>query len=645
VCGIAGIVGLGRTLDEQDCATGRRMTDLLDHRGPDSKGWLADEHCFLGNTRLSVIDLSDQASLPMKTDDDRVWLAYNGEITNFRNLERRHSLRERCRFHSTSDTEVLLHLYSEMGGGCLNELSGMFAFCAYDRGRGEVLLARDFFGTRPLFWMVLDGKLYFASEIKSFMAVPGFTPALHEEAVFHYFSLAYVPGTMTPFRGVHELDGAEMIRIDPSSPPGEVRPERYYDLRFRPDPRMTLEEAEEGFYGALLDAVDRNLISDVPVGLTLSGGLDSSSVLGLSKVLGRSTEIHTFSLRINERSFDESYYQRAMASYAGSVHHEITVDQSDIPGAVMSHVAYMDEPIGDGSAIPFMLLAREAKRHVKVLLSGEGGDEVSNAYETHMANHVGRMYRRFVPPPVRGAARWLAHRLPVSYRKLSFDFLARRFTDGAEMSPPVAHMYYRHVLGREEKLTLMPGSGAFTPTGEIFRRFYESLDYPSELDRLAHMDMVYFFIGDLMMKNDRMLNASSVEARFPFMDREAVEFFVTIPASFKIRRFTRRYIEKRAMKRVLPGEVYRRQNFGIELPYSYWFRQELRPMAEKWFTRERAGRTGILDPAVVERLWDEHLSGRRDNGRILWCILTLLIWFEIFVFDGNFRDYLFQPGP
>jgi asparagine synthase (glutamine-hydrolysing) len=224
VCGIAGIVGLGRTLDEQDCATGRRMTDLLDHRGPDSKGWLADEHCFLGNTRLSVIDLSDQASLPMKTDDDRVWLAYNGEITNFRNLERRHSLRERCRFHSTSDTEVLLHLYSEMGGGCLNELSGMFAFCAYDRGRGEVLLARDFFGTRPLFWMVLDGKLYFASEIKSFMAVPGFTPALHEEAVFHYFSLAYVPGTMTPFRGVHELDGAEMIRIDPSSPPGEVRP-------------------------------------------------------------------------------------------------------------------------------------------------------------------------------------------------------------------------------------------------------------------------------------------------------------------------------------------------------------------------------------------------------------------------------------
>jgi asparagine synthase (glutamine-hydrolysing) len=645
MCGIAGIIGLGVELTEEDTATGRRMTDLLEHRGPDSKGWLSDSRCFLGNTRLSVIDLSTHASLPMRTDDDSIWLAYNGEITNFRNLEKKHDLRERYAFHSTSDTEVLLNLYRQMGTDCLNELSGMFAFCAYNREKGELLLARDFFGTRPLFWMVLDSRLYFASEIKSFMTIPGFTPRIRREAVFHYFSLAYIPGTMTPFQGVHEMDGAEMIRLDLNNLPSRISPEQYYQLRFRPDEKMSLADAEEGFYGALLDAVERNLISDVPVGLTLSGGLDSSSVLGLSKVLGRSTDIHTFSLRINEKSFDESHYQRCMAEYAGSVHHEITVNPQDIPLSVMTHIAYMDEPIGDGSAIPFMLLAREARHHVKVLLSGEGGDEISNAYETHMANHVGRIYRRFVPSPIRDFNRLLAHKLPLSYRKLSFDFLARRFTTGAEMSPPGAHMYYRHVLELEQKKELMPGSTEFTPTGEIFRHFYDSLDYPSELDRLAHMDMVFFFIGDLMMKNDRMLNASSVEARFPFMDREAVEFFVTIPSKFKIRNLTRRYVEKRAMKRVLPREIHRRQNFGIELPYSYWFRQELRAVGEEWFTRDRTGRTDVLDPSCVEKLWKDHLAGVRDNGRILWCILNFMIWFELFVLNGDFRDFLFQPDP
>jgi len=640
MCGIAGIVSLGRPLAEEDVRTGRRMTEMLRHRGPDDSGELFDGRCYLGNTRLSIIDLSDNAHLPMRNDSDSVWLAYNGEITNFRLLEDRFGLRRRHRFHSGSDTETLLHMYEEMGADCLQHLSGMFAFTLYDRVRGKVLIVRDFFGTRPLFWMVRSDRLYFASELKSFMTVPSFSPEIDREAIFHYFSLAYVPGTMTPFRDVHEMDGACLIELDLNRPDLPPAPREYYRLRFSPDSAMTIEEAEEGFYEAILGAVDRNLISDAPVGLTLSGGLDSSSILGLSRRLGKSSELHTFSLRINEPSFDESYYQRVMAEYAGSIHHEITVNPSDVHENVIRYMAYMDEPIGDGSAIPFFLLAREAKGFVKVLLSGEGGDEISNAYETHMASHVSQLYRKWVPSFARRGLRWAARQLPVSMDKLSFDFLARRFTTGAELEPPEAHMYYRHVLTQEEKHLLIPGSTLFQPTTRHFADLYDSLDYPDVLDRLAHVDMKNFFIGDLMMKNDRMMMANSVEARFPFMDRLAVEFFTTIPSSFKIRGLTRRYIEKRAMKRVLPPEVHGRQNFGIELPYSHWLTHELRDLGGAYFDRATIDRTGMLDYGAVRTMWEDHVSGRRDNGRTLWCLLNFLIWFELFVDQRNFADYL-----
>lgn len=640
MCGIAGIVSLGAPLEDSEVAEGKRMTSILRHRGPDSEGLFHDDSCLLGNTRLSIIDLTDHANLPMKNDDGSVWLAYNGEITNFRLLASEFSLGAKYSFHSTSDTEVLLHMYEEMGIDCLRHLSGMFAFCLYDRRRKKVYIVRDFYGTRPLFWMVRGDRFYFSSELKSFMELADFSPELNREAIFHYFSLAYIPGTMTPFKDVHELDGSHLIEIDLASPESVPELRAYYEIDFRPDSGMTLEEADEGFYEAILGAVERNLISDAPVGTTLSGGLDSSSVLGLARVLGKGNELHSFSLRINERSFDESEYQRVMAKYAGSIHHEIVVNPSDIRDSIPAYMAYMDEPLGDGSAIPFFLLAREARKHVKVLLSGEGGDEISNAYETHMANHVARMYRKWIPSPLRRVNRFLAGKLPVSYNKLSFDFLARRFTTGAEKSPPEAHLYYRHVLDSAEKLMLMPGSGAFTNSEAFFTDLFESLDFGDDLDRLALLDMKFFFIGDLMMKNDRMLMANSVEARFPFMDRLAVEFFTTIPSKYKIRGFTRRYIEKRAMKRVLPRKIHRRQNFGIELPYSLWFGGELSSMAKEYFNPEKVGRSGILNPDFVMQLWTDHISGFRDNGRILWCILSFLIWFELFIYEGDFRKHL-----
>ncbi len=639
MCGIAGVISLGRPLQQSDYEAGRAMTGLLHHRGPDSRGELFDERCYLGNSRLSIIDLSSNGDLPMKSDDDAVWLCYNGEVTNFREIEASTRLRDRFRFHSTSDSETILHLYEEKGTAFLGDLSGMFAFCVYDRRAGRVLIVRDFFGTRPLFTMRLGDRFYFASEIKAFFGIPGFRPRASREAVFHYFSLAYVPGTLTAFDGISEVDGGHLVEIDLEAANPSPRVSEYYRIRFDTDDDMTMEEADEGFFEAIRGAVERNLISDAPVGVTLSGGLDSSSVLGLARHLGRSSELHSFSLRINEKSFDESCYQRLMASYSGSIHHEIMVNPGDVEQNIHRHIAFMDEPIGDGSAIPFFLLAREARKFVKVLLSGEGGDEISNAYETHMACRMAGLYRRMVPRPIRMLNLMLASHLPVSYRKLSFDFLAKRFTRGAEMSVPDAHLHWRHVLEESQKRALMPGS-SFRPTESFFEEMYDNAGFDDDLDRIALIDLKYFFIGDLMLKNDRMVMAHSVEARFPFVDRKAFEFFARIPPRYKIRGFTRRYIEKRSMARVLPPRIRRRQNFGIELPYSYWFEGELRHIAETYFTRERVESTGFLSWPEVEAMWKQHLSRRRDNGRALWCLLTLLIWHDLFIESDGFRSYL-----
>lgn len=639
MCGIAGIISLGRPLDAADVAAGRAMTALLRHRGPDSTGEYADGLCYLGNTRLSIIDLSENASLPMSGEDGRVHLCYNGEVTNFREIERDRGLRQRHRFRSGSDSETILHLYEEAGIGMLSELSGMFAMCIYDRSAGRAWIVRDFFGTRPLFHMTLGDRFYFASELKSFHAVPGFVPRPCLEAMHHYFSLAYIPGELTAYEGVSELRGGHLIEIEPGSPRPPV-PREYHRISFDIDGDMTLREAVDGFFAALRDSVERNLISDAPVGVTLSGGLDSSSILGLARHLGRSRELHSFSLRIDERSFDESRFQRMMAAHAGTVHHEITVRPGDVSRVFERHMAYMDEPIGDGSAIPFFLLAESARDHVRVLLSGEGGDEISNAYETHMACRMAALYRRWVPRPARALARAAAGRLPVSYRKLSFDFLAKRFTRGAEMPVPEAHLHWRHVLEEDEKRMLMPDSQGFEPTSSIFARDWEEADFPDPLDRIARIDLRNFFIGDLMQKNDRMIMAHSIEARFPFVDRIAFDFFSRIPSRYKIRGLTRRYVEKRAMAPVLPPGVRRRQNFGIELPYSYWLGGELRGIAETFFTKERVEETGFLSYPAVAALFGQHLSRRRDNGRVLWCILNVLLWHDLFVSGRRFRSLL-----
>ncbi|MBP7125136.1 asparagine synthase (glutamine-hydrolyzing) [Myxococcota bacterium] len=640
MCGIVGIFPAGREPGPPDVADVRAMLRALHHRGPDQAAVRVLDRAVVGNSRLRILDLDPRADLPMASPDGQVVMAYNGEVTNFREIRRRFRLDDHHPFRTGSDTEVVLALYLAQGIDFLEHLTGHFAIVIVDQRLRRAWVIRDFFGIRPLFYAVHRNRLLVASEIKAFLELPDFPRRIDETGIWHYFTLAYIPGERTPFRDVRELRGSHLLEVDLDT--GGFQEREYHRLVYRPDRAAREEDLVGPLREAMRDSVRRNLDSDAPVGLTFSGGFDTGSILALAREIRPASEIHTFSIVMEEPSFDESRWQRLLVDPAQHPHHEIRVGPREVEEALFESMAFLDEPSGDGAVIPFYLLAREASRHVRVLLSGEGGDETFNAYETHLANKMRRWYRRAVPAPLRSLVYRGAHALPCDYRKLSFDFLSKRFTEGAEMPVPEAHIHWRHVLPEEDKRALMPGCRDAEPTGRLFAREYDALPFEEELDRLSVLDIRYYFEADLMVKNDRMLMAHSIEARLPFMDRLLWEFMARVPASLRIRGLRRRYLQKQAMAPLVPKALYRRPNMGLEMPHSIWFLGPLRPLAERMLLGPAVERPGILDPLVVRRLWNEHVERRRDHGRALWCILELLAWFDLFVDSDRYREFL--PG-
>jgi len=634
MCGIAGTLSLDGRLDEEELDRVGAMTALLRHRGPDGERVLADARAAIGNTRLRVTDPSPAADLPMVRAGGDLWLAFNGAVTNFRELAARHRLAERRPLETGSDAEVVLRLYEQRGLGLLDELNGMYAFCLYDRAAGKVWLARDPHGQRPLFYALSPGRLHFASEIKALLEQPRIDRRLDDAAFWDYFSLGYIPGEATPFVGVRELRGGCLLEVDLDAGSWELR--RFHKLRVGADESLGEEGSARKLRSLLEASLARNLDCDAPVGLTLSGGVDSSSLLALAARAGKTP--HTFSLRVDEPSFDEGVYQRLMVRTTGSVHHEIAFRPEEVLEHARACLAHLDEPTANGAAIPSYLIAREARKHVKVLLSGEGGDELFSAYETHRVVWLRAAYRRLLGPGARSLARRAARLLPATHAKLSLDFLVKRFIEGAELDLPAAHLYWRHAFTEDEKALLLP-SARGRPTDELFAEVASGVG-GDDLARVAAIDLTYYFIDDLMVKNDRTFMAHSVEARFPYMDREVVELALRVPSRFKVRRLSGRLVQKRAMSDLLPRRILGRSNMGLETPYSAWLVGPLRPLAETYFSRERLARSGLIDHAALSALWAEHLAYGRDNGRGLWCALNFLIWFDLFVYEGDYKKHL-----
>ncbi len=630
MCGIVGILRF-KGVDSLDCAVVRKMTAQLSHRGPDAFGEWSDTHVALGHTRLSVIDLSPAGSQPMGNEDGTVQLVYNGEVYNFRELKQRHALAERGHtFRSRTDTEVLVHLYEELGLRLLEALNGMFALAIWDVREHTLHLARDRYGIKPLFYQ-RDGNCFrFASEIKAILADPRVPRKIRPQALHDFLTFDYIPGPQTAFEGILEVPPGHCISV---AADGATTVWRYWNPSFTADESISETWAIEQARGLLERAVSRQLVADVPIGVLLSGGMDSSTLVAL---MSRQTKgaTYTYSVGFEDRSFNELPYARLVARHFGAVHREVVVTPQRVRQLFPKYLRFIDEPYADGSAIPTYCVCERAKGEVVVLLSGEGGDEAFAGYDTYAAYKMARWFRK-VPRWLRqGVVQPLVNRLPVSDKKLSLEFRLKRFLAGVDLRPAEAHLWWRIVLTEAQKMELYSNSFRehFEPEPSIRHFLNIFCDVPAndELSRLLAIDSLVFLPDDLMIKNDRMSMAHSLETRVPMTDHELTDFLSRVPARLKLPGLRRKHIMRRAMEGMLPAAILKKRKVGLEMPYSRWLKNELHDVLLRYCAPKHVSETGIFRAEAVKLLIDEHLSGRADHGRALWGLMNYMAWLELY---------------
>lgn len=631
MCGIAGWAYLdARTPPSYGALeTLRTMCDRLKHRGPDSEGMMIGTGAALGVRRLAVID-PITGEQPAYGEDGEVVVVFNGEIYNYREL--REDLRKRGHvFRSSSDTEVLPHLYEEHGIEMLAHLNGMFAFALWDKERRRLMLARDRFGEKPLYWGVFNGALLFASEPKALLTHSEVQTGLNLQALRYYLSLDYVPAPHSIFTNINKLPAAHALTLQD----GEVTVWRYWNPSYEKlNPAPSEEEAARRVEELIEESVRSRLVSDVPLGVLLSGGMDSSTVAALA-VRASAATVKTFSISFAEKSFDESAYARGVADFLGTDHHEERLSADLAADLVCEIGAWMDEPISDPSLVPTYLLARFTRKHVTVALGGDGGDEIFAGYPMYRAHALAELYLRVLPPSLRRALIERCVRLlPVKTKNLSLDFRAKRFILGTEYADTVArhHVWFGSFAPHHQELLLTPEVRDKT-SADVYseaRELLESCDATTTLERMQYLDTKLYLAGDILTKVDRASMAVSLEVRAPFLDHRIAEYVAKLPANYKLRGRGSKYILKRAMRNTLPGFVARRGKKGFGAPAAEWLKRRLRSQAHDLLSSDRMRRGGLFDPSYVAQLLDEHERGRANHFKPLWTLFMFELWRESF---------------
>jgi asparagine synthase (glutamine-hydrolysing) len=632
MCGIAGLMRLGPPVERWDAALLDRMTDVVAHRGPDDRGTWCDNRVALGHRRLSVLDLTSAGHQPMGSEDGQVQITYNGELYNFADLKKRFALEQRGHvFRSRTDTEVLVHLYEELGAAMGEHLNGMFAMAIWDRRAQLLHLVRDPYGVKPLFYQQ-DGEYFrFGSEIKCILADPRVRRRASLQALHDFLTFDYVPGPQTAFEDIQEVPPGHWLTVDPQ---GHIRAHRYWDASWTVDDGMTLATASGRALELMDRAVERQLVADVPVGVMLSGGMDSSALVALMRrhVTG---PLRTYSVGFEDSSFNELPWARIVADRFRVEAREIIVTPARVREMLPAYLRFIDEPYADGSAIPTYYVCQLAKGEVVVLLSGEGGDETFAGYDTYAAFKASQWFGR-VPRWVRnGLIRPLVQQLPVSHRKLSLEFRLKRFLGGQDLPPHEAHLWWRIVLSEAQKLELYTPAvrDQLASAASPDRYFADAFERPGPRDTLARLmriDASVFLPDDLMIKNDRMSMAHSLEARVPFTDPELTDFMSTVPARLKLPGLRKKHVMRTALSRLLPHDILQKKKVGLEMPYARWFRSELKDLVHTYLGHERIDASGLFRPEAVQRLLDEHEAGRVDHGRAIWGLLNYMMWRDLY---------------
>ncbi len=642
MCGIAGWINLDTNNSNHDAEPVlHSMCERIIHRGPDSEGLWLDDQVALGMRRLSIIDLKT-GDQPVFNCDKSVVVMMNGELYNYREV-RAELEKKGHKFTTRSDTEILPHLYEEYGEALLDHVNGMYAFSLWDSRRKKLIIARDRFGEKPLYYGVFDGKLIWASEPKSLLAHPSVTAELDLDALRHFVSFDYVPAPMSIYKGIHKLPAAHVLIVEN----GEIRTRRYWDISWsgtpwsangyllheRPMSSDTLEVKAWELRELLSDAVRMRLVSDVPLGILLSGGIDSSTIAAFATQ--HATErVKTFSIGFEEDSFDESKYARQVAKHFDTEHYEDKLSAATAGDLISEIGKWLDEPMSDGSLIPTFLLARFVRKHVTVALGGDGGDELFAGYPMYYAHNVAARYKA-IPAFLRsGLIEPLVNALPVSTDNMSFDYKAKRFVRASKYDDIARHHTWFGSFSPDQHDRLFSRDVIAGTESDIYRGVRELVgrsDAKNVIERMQYADINYYLAEDILTKVDRAAMAVSLETRAPFLDPRIAQFAASIPVEYKLKGKSGKVILKEAMKPLLPHEILHRPKKGFGIPIAEWLKGRLNPLLHDMLAPERLRDQGLFNADYVQKLITEHETGRASHHKELWTLLVFQLWYDNFL--------------
>lgn len=628
MCGICGVVNNDREQSvDQDVL--KKMCDVITHRGPDDEGFYLNQQVGLGMRRLSIIDLST-GKQPISNEDGTIWIVFNGEIYNHKTVRAELETLGH-RFRTQTDTEAIVHAYEEYGDSCVQKLNGMFAFAIWDNRDHTVLLARDRVGIKPLYYFFDKNRLIFGSEIKSILQSGDIPKRIDLQALDHFLTYEFIPAPLSIFQDIKKLPPGHTLKLKNN----EIWVRSYWDVELKSN-GASPAEIKQNLRELLQDAVKIRLMSDVPLGAFLSGGVDSSIIVALMAQV-MEEPVKTFSIGFEDSTYNELKYARMIAEKFNTEHHEFII-KPDAVELADNLVKFLDEPFGDFSIFPTYLVSKMAREYVTVVLSGDGGDELFAGYDHYIADKIARKYYGRLPQQFRnGFLTKFLDMIPPSSRKKGLINRAKRFVEGMKLPEDLHHTRWMIFWQQAEKEMLYDndiksGMQEFDPF-KFTRSYFANVGYNrnDEINKQMYVDLKMYLVDNILVKVDRMSMATSLEARVPYLDYRFVEFAATIPGDYKMQGLKTKVILKQAMEELLPGEILYRGKEGFSIPIKNWLKKELKPLMMDTLAPDKIKREGFFNSEYIDRLANEHLKGTENHSHRLWALIIFGRWYDLYM--------------